>query len=54
MQSKNTASKHIQNIMKDESKDLSNMTQAELESLDSAEVDSLLEIHHYYLTPALN
>ena len=43
MWSKNTASKHIQNIMKDKSKGLSNMTQAELESLDLAEVDSLLE-----------
>ena len=40
---KSTASKHVQNIKKDKSKDLSNMTQVEFESLDPAEVDSLLE-----------
>ena len=40
---KNKASKHIKNTKKDKPKGLSNMTQAELESLDPAEVDSLLE-----------
>ena len=40
---KKTASKYVQNIKNDKPKDLRNMTLAALESLDPAELDSLLE-----------